>query len=111
MAPKKTIAQGGTRLAGYLLAFLITLLPATLHNVKAGGGVLLTTSDGYDLRTEALELELETTRVQSRAEILVTSPLGQLTAGQFTMTGDGGADAPYRLVFKNRVKLIYVPQN
>ncbi len=75
------------------------------------GGVVVTSSGGYVLHTELLQVNLDSSTVHAPAEIQVDSLLGQLTAGEFTMTGDGGEGTPFRLHFKNRVSLIYDPKN
>ncbi len=81
------------------------------RDASLDGGVVVTSSGGFTLRTELLQVNLASTEVHAPTDIRVDSPLGQMTAGAFTMTGDGGEDAPYRLHFKNRVRLVYDPQN
>ena len=73
------------------------------------GGVRVTSSLGYALTTEELQLDLDTSHVTSTTGIRVTSPMGTLTAGAFEMTGDGGDARPYRLLFTDKVKLVYEP--
>ena len=85
------------------------VLDSSSSDTTLDGGVVVTTSDGFILRTELLQVNLDSSRVHAPAEIQVDSPLGQLIAGEFTMTGDGGGDAPFLLHFKNRVRLIYDP--
>ena len=75
------------------------------------GGVVLNSSLGFQLYTENLDVALGTTRVASDTEIRVTTDFGTLTAGKFVLTGDGSKEKPYLLVFKDRVRLLYVPSD
>ena len=86
------------------------VLDGSNRDASLDGGVVVTASSGFILTTENLQVNLDSSRVFAPSEIQVDSPLGQLTAGEFTMTGDGGEDAPYRLLFKNRVRLVYDPK-
>ena len=87
------------------------MLDGSSQDTTLDGGVVVTSSGGYTLRTEVLQVNLDSSAVHAPTEIQVDSPLGQLTAGEFTMTGDGGEDTPFRLHFKNRVGLVYDPSN
>jgi len=73
------------------------------------GGVVLTSSAGYVLRTDALAVSLDDTRVIAEGAVLAEAPAGRLSADGFELIGDGSAAAPYELVFKGRVKLVYDP--
>ncbi len=73
------------------------------------GGVEIATSDNLTLRTDAIEVALDATRVESQVQTVVTAPEATLTAGRFRLTGQGNAAHPYVLVFKDGVKLIYDP--
>ena len=75
---------------------------ASLH-----GNVVLISTQGYQMRTETLDVALKTTRVQSDTAITLTSDFGTLTSGKFVLTGDGSKGKPYLLVFKNKVRLVY----
>lgn len=76
---------------------------------KLNDTVVITTSDGYVLRTDAVEMSLQETGVRSDSPTTVSAPIGTLSADRFTLTGDGKESRPYVLVFKGRVKLIYDP--
>ncbi len=77
---------------------------------RLGGGVLITSGPALTLRTEGLEMGLKTTRVASQTETVVNTDTGTLTAGKFAMTGDGTAERPYLVVFKDGIHLIYDPE-
>jgi len=88
---------------------------AVLHNATqtAGllDGVLIETTDGYRLEAQDLSFAFSDMRVQSDTPIVATGPGLSLEAGTFALTGDGTRDAPYLLVFKKGVKLLYGGQN
>ncbi len=75
-------------------------------------GVSLATSSGYLIKTEGIIADLNTSTISTIGEISADGPLGQIFAGQmiFRQISPQGSDTGYELVFKNRVKLIYVPQ-
>ena len=52
------------------------------------GGVLLTTTTGYSIKTKALVANLDQTGLSSPGAVTATSPMGQLDAGQMTLTQD-----------------------
>jgi len=72
------------------------------------GDVQITTSTGYDLRTETLVADLEETGLVSESKVRGNGPSGRLEAGRMELRGQSGAQV---LVFKNGVKLIYDPNN
>lgn len=86
------------------------VLDNTRQFARLGGGVVVTSPQKIEMRTQAMELALKTTRVTSRTETVVTAESGTLTAGGFEMTGDGSAEKPYLMVFKAGVKLLYQPE-
>lgn len=75
------------------------------------GNVSIETTNGYDMAAEDLNIDYENLRLWSDAEIDVTGPAVDLTAGRFELTGDGSDETPYLLVFKDKVKLVYRPGN
>lgn len=74
-----------------------------------GNGVTVSTSDGYTLRTDTVEIALDATRVTSSTATVVDSPIGRLSADSFRLTAENTGNRPYVLVFKGSVKLVYVP--
>lgn len=75
------------------------------------GGVLLTTTTGYSIKTKALVANLDQTGLSSPGAVTATSPMGHLDADQMTLTQDPKQPKAYLLVFKGHVKLLYTPKN
>jgi lipopolysaccharide export system protein LptC len=73
------------------------------------GGVVIDTSTGYHITTEALTTALERTSVVTESTVEATGPLGRLTAGRMQIDEDEEAPGQYVLVFKDGVKLVYEP--
>ncbi len=73
------------------------------------GNVRIITSTGYTVDTDLLETALSGIRGFSPGPVEATGPLGDFTAGQMQIEAkkEGG---PIHMLFKNDVKLIYVPQ-
>ena len=65
------------------------------------GSVVLNSTQGFQMHTEMLDVTL------ADSAITVTSEFGTLTSGKFVLTGDGGTDKPYLLVFRDKVRLVY----
>lgn len=84
-------------------------------NTEAGvmtldGGVSLTTSTGYAIKTQTLVAKLDQTSLTSPDAITATTPMGQLQAGEMSLTQDPKQAKSYLLVFKGHVKLLYTPK-
>ena len=79
--------------------------------MSLGGGVTLTTTSGYFIQTQALLAKLDQTSLSSPGAITASTPMGQLQAGEMSLTQDPKQAKSYLLVFKGRVKLLYTPQN
>ena len=77
---------------------------ATLH-----GDVTVKTSDGYTMRTNAVEVRLDRTRISSASETRIDAPIGRLFADSFELSKPHDAASDYVLVFKGHVKLVYDP--
>lgn len=84
--------------------------------LRLGQGVVVTTSTGYRIVTDAMEAALDRTRLESRSKVKVESPSGPLVADGFTLTPrdpgenpESGSQKPYLLVFQGGVKLVYQP--
>jgi lipopolysaccharide export system protein LptC len=85
-------------------------LDAEAGVLAVAGGVVVTTSSGYRIETEAMNAALDRTRLESGTTVAATGPLGSLTAGSMLMsraTGEPG----YVLRFAGGVKLIYRAAN
>ena len=73
------------------------------------GGVTVTTSTGYTLRTEALDAALDRTGLIAPGSIEGEGPGGHLTAGSMELAATGSTPERYVMVFKNGVRLLYRP--
>jgi len=73
------------------------------------GGVVLTTSTGYTLRTEAMAAALDRTGLTSPGPIAGDGPGGHLSAGSMELTASADAPDTHVMVFKNGVRLLYQP--
>ena len=80
------------------------------HRADLTGGVRVVTSTGYIIETEGVSAALDVTHMQSGGSITATGPMGKINASAMVLTqetdGDGVA---YLLVFKQGVRLIYLP--
>ncbi len=74
------------------------------------GGVTAEMSEGYRMRAEDLTVDFDTLRMWSDEQVFVTAPSLTLEAGAFEVQGDGSDERPYMLVFKDKVDLLYDPQ-
>lgn len=84
----------------------VTLASATQ---EAGliSGVEIKTTDGYALSAKSLVIGFDTMHFASLEPIYASGPNLNLEAGSFELTGNGTDASPYRLVFKDTVKLLY----
>lgn len=73
-------------------------------------GVLVATSTGYELRTEAMQLALDRTGAESLGPVEGYGPPGRITAGGMQIRPSEAGQGEYLLVFNGRVSLIYDPQ-
>lgn len=83
---------------------------AGAQRLTLGGGVEITTSTGYRIAAEALSAGLGETALASEGAVTAEGPPGRIEAGAMTVARRAdAADAPYLLVFKDGVKLVYRP--
>lgn len=73
-------------------------------------GVLVATSTGYELRTDAMQLALDRTGAESLGPVEGYGPPGRITAGGMQIRPSEAGQGAYLLVFNGRVSLIYDPQ-
>lgn len=85
-------------------------LDTDADTARLTGNVAITSSTGYDLRTEALFTSMREIAAETEGPISGTGPAGQISAGKMTLTSDA-ATGDAHLLFTNRVKLVYQPQN
>lgn len=73
------------------------------------GNVVITTSQGYVMTSQALSARVTQLDVRSPDTVLATTPGGDLVAGSMHLTVPEPG-APAQLVFTNGVKLVYQPK-
>ena len=76
----------------------------TSEELDLGGGIELTTADGYRFVTESAHVDLDAGRVKGERPINGTGPPGELAADRFEIIRGGEV-----LHFEGRVKLIIEP--
>ncbi|WP_068116090.1 LPS export ABC transporter periplasmic protein LptC [Tropicimonas marinistellae] len=75
------------------------------------GNVRVATSTGFTIDTEQLRAALDRTDMEAPGVVTAEGPLGRIDAGRMEVTQEGSDRGDVRVVFKDGVKLIYVPQN
>ena len=71
--------------------------------------VEIVSASGYKMRTEKIEMALDTTSIRSDTPTTLSGAIGQLSADRFALTAKDESNTNYVLVFKGSVKLIYKP--
>ncbi|SNX72338.1 lipopolysaccharide export system protein LptC [Cereibacter ovatus] len=75
-----------------------------------GGGVVIDTTSGYHITSDAMTASLDQTDVKSDTALAATGPLGQIEAGSMRLTESPDKPGTYLLGFGGNVKLIYDPK-
>ncbi|PVH28478.1 hypothetical protein [Pararhodobacter oceanensis] len=78
---------------------------------EMSGGLRLSATPGYDLRTERIEGLLDSTHIRAPGEVSGRAPAGEIHAGNMVMRVDSPMEQGYVLVFGGGVRLIYQPEN
>ena len=71
--------------------------------------VVVTTDDGYQLRSDQIDIKLNEVDVRSDSITTVTAPIGTLSADSFALSRRNESAESYVLVFKGHIKLVYDP--
>ena len=79
------------------------------QHMVLGGGVVISNSTGYRIETEAITVALDRTRLDSLGPVRATGPAGSLKAGKMHLGLDDTDPTAYVLVFKDGVRMIYLP--
>ncbi len=80
------------------------------NQLELSGGISLYTSTDYSIRTEGLRASMDQTSISSVGPVTAEGPAGLISAGQIDLIRQEGEVGTYLLVFKNGVKLVYVPK-
>lgn len=73
------------------------------------GGARLQSSTGYTVTSDRIVAGINEASVMSDGVINATGPAGTITAGRMELTRQTNADGGYLLVFKDGVRLLYLP--
>lgn len=74
------------------------------------GEVLIETSSGYTITTDAAAISTDLTFLETLAPVVATGQLGTLTADRMEATNSPETGTNARLVFTGSVHLLYIPQ-
>ncbi len=99
------LAQGGR----IIMTAQTGVVDMPAKNTTFEGDVLITTTSGYRIRSDALISTLGALEVTSPGAISATGPIGDLESGQFRLTSREDSNAVH-LLFTEGVKLIYQPK-
>ena len=77
--------------------------------IVLSGGVTLTTSHGYMLKTQEMRASLDRSGLEAPSGVLATTPAGKLTSNSMTLSQDNQTPDTYLMVFKGDVRLVYLP--
>lgn len=77
--------------------------------IDLSGGVLVSTSTGYNLRTEQIAAETADGRLIAPGPVTAMAPFGQIEAGAMALSRPDGGQA-HVLDFTGGVRLLYQPQ-
>lgn len=86
------------------------LLDTAQETARLTGGVIVISSTGYDLRTESLTTSMREIEAETDGPVSGTGPAGTIDAGKMVLSSDPETKDAH-LLFTNRVKLVYHPQN
>jgi len=76
------------------------------------GNVKVSTPSGYRIQTNHVKANLDATRILAKEQVIAEGPMGNIVAGSMILTKPPNPNEPndYVLVFKDGVKLVYVPE-
>ena len=79
------------------------------------GGVVVTTSSGYRITSDAMSTSLSRTLLESEGPVQADGPAGRLDAGSMSLAplpdAEGDDSTNHLLVFNKGVKLVYTPSD
>lgn len=79
------------------------------NRLDLSGGVEVTTSNGYVVQTDAVQIRIDHVSGQTTSHVQAHGPVGQLRADRMEVTQDQ-ATGDVQMHFTGNVKLIYLPQ-
>jgi lipopolysaccharide export system protein LptC len=81
----------------------------TARSITLTGGVDVTSSTGWRVRTDVLRADMDQTDIQALAPVTAIGPAGKISADTMRLRQDTQRPNAYLLVFNGAVKLIYLP--
>lgn len=78
------------------------------ERLQLADGVSIRTSDGWEGRTDRMEIELDTRTARGSGAVRATGPSGSLEAGSFRARETGDGDGP-TIWFENGVRVLFTP--
>lgn len=78
------------------------------QELRMSGHVVVTTSTGWRVTSDALTAAMDRTRLASPGAVAATGPAGRLTAGSMLLSPASGA-GHYAMAFNGGVRLVYHP--
>lgn len=85
-------------------------LDAQASQLTVAGQVVVTTSTGYRIESDAMMAALDRTGLVSPGAVTAAGPPGRITAGAMEIRQSDTDDTAYLLVFNKGVKLLYQPE-
>jgi lipopolysaccharide export system protein LptC len=73
------------------------------------GGVVMDTSDGYQVKTELIEIDLAANTANGTGPVSGSGPRGELQAGSFRVSAGKRGERDGKIWFENRVRLVFIP--
>ena len=84
------------------------IFDAKANMAQLNGGVSVTSSTGYNLETDELQLLLDRVHIESAADVRGGGPIGSFSAGKIILTSNK-EDKTLHFLFTNGVTLTYDP--
>lgn len=84
---------------------------ATESRTVLRGNVQVTTSTGYQIDTDELTAALDRTDIKTTGAVTASGPIGTIDAGRMVVTQSGEDRESVTVVFKDGVRLLYLPRN
>ena len=79
------------------------------QRLRLAGAIDIETSDGFRVRTEAMEIDLRAGRLDAGTPVLTEGPMGRIEAATLTITPADDSGDSRRFLFGNGVRVLYDP--
>lgn len=85
------------------------LIDLTERTAGLNQDVVLISTAGYEVRAENMTASLDRVDVFTDRQVQIQAPFGTIVAGNMRLTKGESADDGYRLVFQEKVRMLYTP--